>query len=1039
MDLKLVQSYPLMKRFIGATRGRPVAVLILLFILVLETLNSLPHKWTTSYPVWLTQTINTVRSPLMSSQLWLFDTYQKILPRSPASQPVTIVSIDEKSIASLGQWPWPRDSLARLINSINAYRPAAIGLDIYMPEPDQNSPDKLAKRLPPGHDELIDALMKLPSNDFKLAIALSSAPTILGAAGFDFSAYTTSDSMLTVPLVNHGADALPFLENYPQVLASLPALQQAALGQALLSISSKGSAVRRIPLLAAIGGKLVPSLAMEMLRVATGSDAIQVTASDNGINQVSVADLTINTQPQGDIWLHYARLSSGRHRYVSAIDVLNNEISSDMLESKLVLIGLTGSGLSDMKNTALNELVPGVEIQAQALESLFDGHHLKRPGWLSIFETILVLGVGLALIWFVPRQETRIGRLIKYHPQWMLGLIAFSAVLFFSIGLLYFYATGLLFAATSVIIGLSVIITIFSISASLENFLDARLKMARLVENGIAVGREREWHTLLKMTRDGLMDFAPCEAIVIFVKTKQGILVPVIQHGLQEVYIPHIDLSANDAKNSFIERVYQRADSMLLDEKEFHKLQDDDLLQQITTSSGLGVISLLTAPMLLANGAITGVVLLINAIDPLSKVVINFSKNMIPYVDALVTQTAVALENQDLVEAQKTMMDAMIKMIAEAIDAKSPYTGGHCKRVPELAIMLCEAANEINEGPLANFKLQSDDEWREFNIAAWLHDCGKVTTPEHVVDKSTKLETIYNRIHEVRTRFEVLLRDAQIEFLQAVYERGDDRESAEAHFAERKAKLKDDFEFIANCNQGGEFLEPEKIERIKQIAEQTLLRNFDNRIGLSEDELGRHKSGTSEKLPVVEHLLSDRPEHIIPRPPLKALDPKFGFKLDVPEHLYNHGELHNLEISRGTLTAEERFKINEHIIQTIAILEQMPFPENLSRVAEYAGTHHETLIGTGYPRKLTGDQISTPGKIMAIADIFEALTASDRPYKKAKTLSESIRILSFFKKDSHIDPVLFDLFLTSGIYQQYAENYLSPEQIDHVDISQYIG
>lgn len=189
----------------------------------------------------------------------------------------------------------------------------------------------------------------------------------------------------------------------------------------------------------------------------------------------------------------------------------------------------------------------------------------------------------------------------------------------------------------------------------------------------------------------------------------------------------------------------------------------------------------------------------------------------------------------------------------------------------------------------------------------------------------------------------------------------------------------------------------------------------------------------------MEPLLADRPEHLIERPPSKALDERFGFRMEIPDYLYNHGELHNLVVSRGTLTDEERFKINEHIIQTIYILEQMPFPPNLSRIPEIAGNHHETLIGTGYPRKLTAEQLSIPARIMAIADIFEALTASDRPYKKAKTLSESIRILSFFKKDQHIDPDLFDLFLTSGVYLEYAERFLAPEQIDAVDIEQYLG
>jgi len=191
-------------------------------------------------------------------------------------------------------------------------------------------------------------------------------------------------------------------------------------------------------------------------------------------------------------------------------------------------------------------------------------------------------------------------------------------------------------------------------------------------------------------------------------------------------------------------------------------------------------------------------------------------------------------------------------------------------------------------------------------------------------------------------------------------------------------------------------------------------------------------------LPVSEPLLADKPWHVIPRPPQQVPDPRYGFHMEVPEHLYNLGELHNLAVSRGTLTEEERYKINDHIVQTIVMLENLPFPRSLSRVAEYAGTHHETLDGKGYPRRLTAQQLSVPSRIMAIADIFEALTAADRPYKKGKSLSECIAILAGFRDRHHIDPDLFELFLRSGVYRTYAETFLRPEQIDDVDIEPYL-
>ena len=400
---------------------------------------------------------------------------------------------------------------------------------------------------------------------------------------------------------------------------------------------------------------------------------------------------------------------------------------------------------------------------------------------------------------------------------------------------------------------------------------------------------------------------------------------------------------------------------------------------------------------------------------------------------------AVSLETRQLIKMQKQLLDSFIGLLAGAIDAKSAYTGGHCQRVPVITEMLARAACDSREAPFKNFNL-SGDEWEELHLAAWLHDCGKVTTPEYVVDKATKLETIYNRIHEIRTRFEVLKRDAEIEYWQQVAD-GKDRDELRAELKETWQELDDNFSFVADCNLGGEFMAPEKMERLCAIAKRTWLRTLDDRLGISWEEMQRKESTRKHELPVEEYLLADKPEHCIRRPSREQIaeDNPWGFKLDVPEYLYSLGELHNLKVERGTLTPEERFKINDHIVQTIKMLSQLPFPRHLSRVTEIAGCHHETMIGTGYPRRLRGDQMSLTARMMVIADIFEALTASDRPYKKAKKLSEALRILSFMKKEQHIDPQLFELFLTSGVYLEYAEKYLAREQIDEVDISDYLG
>ncbi len=394
-------------------------------------------------------------------------------------------------------------------------------------------------------------------------------------------------------------------------------------------------------------------------------------------------------------------------------------------------------------------------------------------------------------------------------------------------------------------------------------------------------------------------------------------------------------------------------------------------------------------------------------------------------------------EVQKLQLAQKELMDSFIKLIAGAIDAKSRYTGGHCKRVPELSMMLARAASESEEGIFKDFKLETEDELRELDIASWLHDCGKVTTPEYVVDKATKLETIYNRIHEVRTRFEVIHRDLTIEALNKKLE-GEDGKKVDKWLEKEHEKLFEEFELIAVSNVGAEFTDKQTQEKIKEIAKRTWVRYFDNTLGLAHEEKKRTMLDDPQT-PALETLLSDKKRHIIPRDYFDYEEyGRMGFTREVPEDLYNLGEVYNLCIDKGTLTKEERFKIEEHVMMTIQMLEHLPFPENLKNVPLYAGAHHETLIGTGYPRSLTIDDMPIPSRIMAIVDVFEALTASDRPYKEPKTLSESIKILSFMVKDKHLDGDIFRLFLKSGIYKEYAEDYMFDFQIDEVDIKQYL-
>ena len=446
-------------------------------------------------------------------------------------------------------------------------------------------------------------------------------------------------------------------------------------------------------------------------------------------------------------------------------------------------------------------------------------------------------------------------------------------------------------------------------------------------------------------------------------------------------------------------------------------------------------LSIIVIPLQNRNNEIIGMLCLIYKTSDSSDI---NSQGNIDFIEALSGFAAVTLESRQLFKMQEALLHSFIKLIAGAIDAKSPYTGGHCQRVPEITMMLAKAACESNDNNFKDFNLD-EKQWEELNIACWLHDCGKVTTPEYVVDKATKLETIYDRIHEVRMRFEVLKRDAEIEYWQQIASGGTKEVLLEELKSQHK-KIDDDFAFVADCNIGGEFMDDEKIARLHDIADTTWMRTLDDNSGLSWEELNRKKNH-KVSLPAEEKLLADKPEHLITRQDsdLLAEDNPWGFRVDTPEHKYNRGELYNLSIQRGTLSEEERYMINGHMIQTIKMLSNLPYPRYLRNVPLIAGSHHEKMDGTGYPRRLLMGEQPLTSRMMVIADIFEALTASDRPYKKAKTLSESIRILSFMRNDNHIDPDLFELFLTSGIYLEYANKFLAKEQIDGVNVDDYLS
>lgn len=400
--------------------------------------------------------------------------------------------------------------------------------------------------------------------------------------------------------------------------------------------------------------------------------------------------------------------------------------------------------------------------------------------------------------------------------------------------------------------------------------------------------------------------------------------------------------------------------------------------------------SFLTVPMKNHENDIIGVLQLINAKDRRTGKIVPFSPEDQRLAEALGSHAAVALTNRKLIDELNFLFESLTRLVATAIDEKSPYTGGHCRRVPVLTMMLAEEAGKIQDGPLKDFTLTDRDRY-ELEVAAWLHDCGKIITPEHIIDKATKLETIFDRIHLIDTRFEVLKRDAEINALRQMLDAVQNGNATQIpeldhRLQERLQRIDEDREFLRRCNVGNEHMSMEDQERVRSIGD----------IPWRDCE-GREASFLSED------------------------------------------EVYNLTIPRGTLTPEERSVIAQHSEVTIAMLKSLPFPKHLKNVPEYAGGHHERMDGKGYPKGLTREQMSIPARIMAIADIFEALTAKDRPYKRAKTLSESLKILGKMKLDGHIDPDLFDVFVREKVFLKYAKQYLDPEQIDEIDLSEIPG
>ncbi|MCW8833054.1 MAG: HD domain-containing protein [Colwellia sp.] len=503
---------------------------------------------------------------------------------------------------------------------------------------------------------------------------------------------------------------------------------------------------------------------------------------------------------------------------------------------------------------------------------------------------------------------------------------------------------------------------------------------------GMTLSTEKNHHALLEKILKSAMELANSDAGTIYAVTDQQQLAfnTVINTSLNihlggtsgnAIDFPNIDIYTNGEVNSYAMAAIAAATGEIINVEDVDECKNYDLsaAKAMDMRMGYRTDSVLTIPMTDHQGELNGVIQLINAADEQGNI-IEFSADIVRTAKSLTSFAAVILTNKQLVVEMENLFSAFSKLIASAIDKKSPYTGSHCRRVPEITMQLANACHQVQHGPLATFSMDKED-FHELSVAAWLHDCGKVATPEYIMDKAKKLETIFDRIELVNARFEIAARDITY--------------STTLTDNEKLLQLKmlsSDREFIVSANTGGEFFDDEKIERVYQIAKHYKI------------------------------VINGETQSVI-----------------------NDDEVLNLITKRGTLNNKERQIINDHMKVTVEMLESMPFPKHLRNVPEYACGHHEKMDGTGYPKGLKRDQMSIQARIMAIADIFEALTSSDRPYKEPKTLSETLKIMGYMKLDNHIDPDLFDVFIEQKIYLSFAETFLLPAQIDQVDSEKIPG
>lgn len=523
-------------------------------------------------------------------------------------------------------------------------------------------------------------------------------------------------------------------------------------------------------------------------------------------------------------------------------------------------------------------------------------------------------------------------------------------------------------------------------------------RINQLVKIGGALSAEKQVDRLLEMIVSNARKFTNADGCTLYIRNedKEELDFALVQTESlhihmggsgEEISWPAVQLKNSDG--SFNERnvsAYCAVSGLAVNIPDVYNAAGFDFqgTKAFDVNTGYRSKSMLVIPMRDHEDQVIGVLQLLNALDRETGEVVAFAEREVDLIVSLASQAAIAVTNVRLIQGLEDLLNSFVEAIATAIDEKSPYTAGHIQRVSELTENIALRINQASTGKFAEVFFDADA-IKELRMAAWMHDVGKITTPEQVVDKATKLEAVVDRIEIVKHRIEILKRDTEIKWLRDRLRKAtggvDGTRPLAAFpvaegFGEEFKILDEELDFLSAVNMGGEFLKDDKIARIHELAGHTL------------------KIGATE----------------------------------IP--LLNADEIENLSIRKGTLTNAERDVINNHVTVTRKMLSSLPFPRKLRNVPEIAALHHEKLDGSGYPLGLREEEIPLAARILAVADVFEALTAADRPYKEGKMMSESIRILGFMVKDNHLDKDICDLIMESGLVEEYARMKLAERQQD---------